>query len=151
MPPLKKHIIRLDDNVMKVLMNYHWPGNIRELEHTIERAFILCHGQTILLEHLPPEILKSDKEQDNKSEKKAPKDSYELSVILQKPTGIYPRPPAGWGSVAQPSIGSCPDIIYALLSLKCSLDQNCIATKVSTRHFPNDLLRKTKNYNFMFY
>ena len=80
----KKQIIRLDKNVMKVLMNYHWPGNIRELEHTIERAFILCHGQTILLEHLPPEILKSDKKQDNKSEMKAPKDSYELSVILQR-------------------------------------------------------------------
>ncbi len=80
----KKQIISLDENVLKVLMNYHWPGNIRELEHAIERAFILCHGQTILLEHLPPEILKSGKNQGNKPVMKAPNDSSELSAVLQK-------------------------------------------------------------------
>jgi DNA-binding NtrC family response regulator len=80
----KKQIIGPDENVMKALMNYHWPGNIRELEHAIERAFILCHGQTLQLEHLPPEILKSSKKQDTKSFKKASKDSTELSAVLQK-------------------------------------------------------------------
>lgn len=79
-----KEIVGVDENVMKSLMDYHWPGNIRELEHTLERAFILCREQTILPEHLPPEILKSGKKQDNKSLMKAPKDSSELSVVLQK-------------------------------------------------------------------
>jgi len=80
----KKQIIGGDENVMKALMNYHWPGNIRELEHVIERAFILCHGQTLQLEHLPPEILKRSKKQGTKSFKKASKDSTELSAVLQK-------------------------------------------------------------------
>ncbi len=32
---------------MKVLMDYDWPGNIRELENTIERAVILARGTEI--------------------------------------------------------------------------------------------------------
>ena len=35
-----------------MLQRYSWPGNIRELENCIERAIILCHGSTILPQHL---------------------------------------------------------------------------------------------------
>jgi transcriptional regulator of acetoin/glycerol metabolism len=34
-------------------MEYPWPGNIRELEHTMEHAFILCRQKTITVNHLP--------------------------------------------------------------------------------------------------
>ena len=37
-------------------MGYHWPGNVRELEHTVEHAFVLCHGNTIEERHLPREL-----------------------------------------------------------------------------------------------
>jgi transcriptional regulator with PAS, ATPase and Fis domain len=51
-----KNITGIADEVLAVFMNYHWPGNIRELEHVIEHAFVLCHGQEITCEHLPQEI-----------------------------------------------------------------------------------------------
>lgn len=54
---LNKSITTIDQRVEKALLNYHWPGNIRELEHAIERAFILCRGHTIHLDHLPSEIV----------------------------------------------------------------------------------------------
>ncbi|MCA9654963.1 MAG: sigma 54-interacting transcriptional regulator [Myxococcales bacterium] len=38
---------------MSWLEGYHWPGNIRELQNSIERAVLLCAGDVITLEHLP--------------------------------------------------------------------------------------------------
>ncbi len=41
---LGKHITGVDDAAMAELRRYHWPGNIRELENTIERAVVLGTG-----------------------------------------------------------------------------------------------------------
>ncbi|WP_296893576.1 sigma-54-dependent Fis family transcriptional regulator [Thiobacillus sp.] len=41
------------------LQDYDYPGNIRELRNIIERAMLMADGDTLLEEHLPPE-LKSD-------------------------------------------------------------------------------------------
>jgi len=52
----RKKILAISDDVLNLLMSYPWPGNVRQLEHAIEHAFVVCRGSTILLEHLPPEI-----------------------------------------------------------------------------------------------
>ena len=39
-------------DAMEILKNYQWKGNVRELENVIERALILCDGDTITHEHL---------------------------------------------------------------------------------------------------
>jgi len=41
----------------KFLVEYSWPGNTRELKNVIERAIILESDETLLLEHLPQEIV----------------------------------------------------------------------------------------------
>ena len=53
-----KQINGISNEVLNTFMNYSWPGNIRELEHVIEHAFIICHGNVITLDHLPAEIRK---------------------------------------------------------------------------------------------
>jgi transcriptional regulator with GAF, ATPase, and Fis domain len=47
---LGKQITSIQKETMKALQDYPWPGNVRELESVIERAVILCHGPTLLLE-----------------------------------------------------------------------------------------------------
>ncbi len=51
-----KPITGISDQAMTLLSKYQWPGNIRELEHVIERSCVLCHGSTIATEQLPQEI-----------------------------------------------------------------------------------------------
>ena len=41
---------------MEALYTYSWPGNVRELRNAIEYAFVLCPGNWINKEHLPPKI-----------------------------------------------------------------------------------------------
>lgn len=48
-----KKIERISDEVMQMLMKYSFPGNVRDLEHALERAIIVCDGRVILPEHLP--------------------------------------------------------------------------------------------------
>ena len=54
-----KDIIGVSDEVMAILINYDFPGNIRELENIIEQAFVLCRGGIIELQHLPIELRSS--------------------------------------------------------------------------------------------
>ncbi len=53
-----KQVGRIAPEAMKLLMDYCWPGNIRELEHAIEYAFVLCQGEEITPFMLPQEILR---------------------------------------------------------------------------------------------
>jgi two-component system response regulator HydG len=47
------HIKRVDPKVYEILENYDWPGNIRELQNTIERLKILAENQEIVIEDVP--------------------------------------------------------------------------------------------------
>ena len=51
-----KDISRISTPAIEMLTRYHWPGNIRELENCIERAVLLCDGDVIRSEHLPPSL-----------------------------------------------------------------------------------------------
>ena len=58
----KKKKIELAPEVWKALYSYPWPGNIRELENTIERAMVMSSDESITLKDLPDHVT-SEKEQ----------------------------------------------------------------------------------------
>ncbi len=72
-PPLIEHFINkksIDNNkakksfsqeAMDIMLNYNWPGNIRELENVIERIITLTPDDVIKIEHLPQNITKDIK------------------------------------------------------------------------------------------
>lgn len=51
-----KAISGVSEEVLARLMEYDYPGNVRELENIIEHAFILCPGGYIEFRHMPPEF-----------------------------------------------------------------------------------------------
>jgi DNA-binding NtrC family response regulator len=48
--------VRLSPQAMQCLLAYRWPGNVRELRNAIQRACLMCRGDVILPEHLPPKV-----------------------------------------------------------------------------------------------
>lgn len=51
--------LKIDATCLEYLLEYSWPGNIRELENAIEHAAVLCGGVVILPEHIPSKITRS--------------------------------------------------------------------------------------------
>jgi len=68
-----KSISSIAADVMEVLMQYDYPGNVRELENIIEHCCVMCQANEIQLKHLPPEFPVKVKE-----------------VFIEKPTGSLP-------------------------------------------------------------
>jgi DNA-binding NtrC family response regulator len=63
--PLAQHLLQqvggtdtpeLDDAALDALRAYNWPGNVRQLKNTLERAVILSNNGRITLAELPPEV-----------------------------------------------------------------------------------------------
>jgi len=52
------HAPRLSDDAAALLASHAWDGNIRELRNVIDRALLMCDGDTIEPEHLPLETLR---------------------------------------------------------------------------------------------
>lgn len=46
----------ISNEALKLLMGYSWPGNVRQLESIVERAYVMCDGSTIDVEHIPEEV-----------------------------------------------------------------------------------------------
>lgn len=57
----KKSITGFTPAAIESLRNYSWPGNVRELENCIERAVVLCKGDTIDIDVLPAKVLSGRK------------------------------------------------------------------------------------------
>ena len=51
------HDLVITEETMRLLQEYDWPGNIRELQNVVERSVLMSDGDRLLPEHLPPDIV----------------------------------------------------------------------------------------------
>ncbi|MEO0083501.1 MAG: sigma-54 dependent transcriptional regulator [candidate division WOR-3 bacterium] len=56
-----KDIERISEPALQILMDYDWPGNVRQLENAIEHAVVIARGNIIQPEDLPTNLLKKEK------------------------------------------------------------------------------------------
>jgi len=79
----KKAVETVSDEVISLFMNYDFPGNVRELEHIIERAVILADGKKIEPRHLPGRFSKADYPSGDAIKEIIPLDEMQRHYILK--------------------------------------------------------------------
>jgi PAS domain S-box-containing protein len=78
-----RDITGIDTQALSLLMAHDWPGNIRELENVIERAFIMCRSGKIGMEHLPPDFTGHVDNTENGQDMKSARRSLEARTIAE--------------------------------------------------------------------
>jgi DNA-binding NtrC family response regulator len=79
---MKKDVTGVSEDAMSLLVNYGFPGNVRELENIIERGVALSNGNTVEMAHLPEDLRALDIRTFRKKEGKIPSlDEQETAYI----------------------------------------------------------------------
>jgi len=79
-----RDIVNISPDALGLMLDYDWPGNVRELEHAIEYAFIRCPANTILVQHLPPEIHRTVKTTDRLKDSLEQLEKQQILRALEK-------------------------------------------------------------------
>jgi DNA-binding NtrC family response regulator len=80
-----KPVRTLSEEALRILMACPFPGNIRQLEHAIERAVALSSGELILADDLPPDLL------DQVPPPATPVPDFEHSTSLKETMSAFER------------------------------------------------------------
>ncbi len=78
---LEKDVLGFSPEVLELFKEYHWPGNLRELQNVIKRAVLLTTGDFVEKEALPKEVTQKDQKQNSPED--FSKDAYEKDQIVK--------------------------------------------------------------------
>ena len=78
-----KEIEGLDNKTRSILYNFDWPGNIRQLKNCIESAVVMCQGNVITVDDLPPGIVSTNENESIKIPLGIPMEEAEKIIITE--------------------------------------------------------------------
>ena len=87
----ERSIDGVTNEALSCLMDYPFPGNIRELENIIEYAFIPCKGQVIGMEHLSPDLLEEFNAKNEDLSSSEFEEARKIYTILEQHAGKRPE------------------------------------------------------------
>jgi DNA-binding NtrC family response regulator len=77
--------VAFSPGALNLLLDFHWPGNIRELQNVIQYALIQCRGDQIEPRHLPASVNRSNKKKRRSRKRKLTRDA--VNRALEKVDG----------------------------------------------------------------
>jgi two-component system, NtrC family, response regulator HydG len=80
----KKNIDGISSEVLQAFLKYPWRGNIRELEHTMEHAFVLCNSNIITFDNLPYDFMAAPEAGSKSATVNAQADTQGILEALEK-------------------------------------------------------------------
>jgi DNA-binding NtrC family response regulator len=93
---LGKNKLSLSRNALKILFNYNYPGNVRELRNIIEYAVNICRERQIKTKHLPSYLLEAGQ--------------FDMAATSQEPSSLLALQNKGPGASNQKVQQNWPDI-----------------------------------------
>ena len=85
-----KKISKVDELVLEKFLEYHWPGNIRELQNVIEKMVNIAHSDELTVPLIPPEIMQNRHPVSHDQEIVPPKD-HERELIERMVRSNMPK------------------------------------------------------------
>jgi two-component system, NtrC family, response regulator AtoC len=125
----------ISDEALHILRSYNWPGNIRELENVVERAFIVESSERITASALPDNVLK-------KARENAPAPGKTLTMPLGSASSTLTVPPGAMDFEVFKEQAEKEFIINALKANKGRINKTVAEANIPK----NTLLRKIKKY-----
>ncbi len=133
-------ITGISRDALKALMDYYWPGNIRELENAIERSVILCEGSEIQREDLCPPILEYQTQMLlQEKEEQETSDTLSAKLEQQEEQQTFDTPPMKLEQIEKESI------IHALTESRFRRGETAKKLGINRK----TLYRKMKRYGIL--
>jgi PAS domain S-box-containing protein len=87
-----RQVTRFSATAGRILLQHHYPGNVRELENIVEHAVALCDGETADEDHLPVHLLGDLRVRSGGAAESPPKPVLPLELPLSRPAEAPPPP-----------------------------------------------------------